>query len=403
MIKISEQIAEFIKEHIGLGDTHQSISNQIYDVFGVNVARRTISNHVARLNTPDIDLNVPSIPSKVYYRENGKQLSINSDGSQTSSTVIQMQADQIKDVNYVLRAHGFSETDWELVSARNNFWQQNNSEQGLVDLYQSKITVKPKTHELSVEKFLEQLTNDVKPYQLVEANNKNEKNMVMPLADLHFGITKISDLEEHLHKIIPIIQQPHDTFVIEQLGDLLHSSQMWTTQTMRGTMLDEVDMVQAIEDAKSLFHLIITNINANHIIIKQMAGNHSGNLEYLFMEMLKVKYPNVSVENNVKYRDAYLLGNVGILIAHGDLAKKGLTSLFPTEFKDIWSKSKQHYLHTGHYHNEKLTDNAGIVWQQFGTPKPTDKYEEQNGWSLSKKSMYLLEYSPDELIAEYYV
>lgn len=403
MSKISEQISEFIKEHIGLGDTHQSISNQIYDVFGINVARRTISNHVARLNTHDIDLNVPSFPSKSSYRDNGTQLSINADGSQTSSTVIQMQADQIKDVNYVLRAHGFSETDWELVSARNNFWQQNNSEQGLVDLYQSKITVKPKTHELSVEKFLEQLTNDVKPYQLVEANNKNEKNMVMPLADLHFGITKISDLEEHLHKIIPIIQQPRDTFVIEQLGDLLHSSQMWTTQTMRGTMLDEVDMVQAIEDAKSFFHLIITNINANHIIVKQMAGNHSGNLEYLFMEMLKVKYQNVSVENNVKYRDAYLLGDVGILIAHGDLAKKGLTSLFPTEFKDVWSKSKQHYLHTGHYHNEKLTDNAGIVWQQFGTPKPTDKYEEQNGWSLSKKSMYLLEYSPDELLAEYYV
>lgn len=403
MSKISEQISEFIKEHIGLGDTHQSISNQIYDVFGVNVARRTISNHVARINTHDIDLNVPSIPSKVYYRENGKQLSINSDGSQTSSTVIQMQADQIKDINYVLRAHGFSETDWELVSARNNFWQQNNSEQGLVDLYQSKITVKPKTHELSVEKFLEQLTNDVKPYQLNVIDNNNENNMVLPLADLHFGITKMADLEEHLHKIIPIIQQPHDTFVIEQLGDLLHSSQMWTTQTMRGTMLDEVDMVQAIEDAKSLFHLIITNINANHIIIKQMAGNHSGNLEYLFMEMLKVKYQNVSVENNVKYRDAYLLGDVGILIAHGDLAKKGLTSLFPTEFKDVWSKSKQHYLHTGHYHNEKLTDNAGIVWQQFGTPKPTDKYEEQNGWSLSKKSMYLLEYSPDELIAEYYV
>lgn len=403
MIKISEQIAEFIKEHIVLGDTHQSISNQIYDVFGVNVARRTISNHVARLNTPEVGLNVPSMPSKASYRDNGTQLSINADGSQTSSTVIQMQADQIKDVNYVLRAHGFSETDWELVSARNNFWQQNNSEQGLVDLYQSKITVKPKTHELSVDKFLDKLVTDVKPYQLKVTDNKTKNNMVLPLADLHFGITKIADLEDHLHKIIPIIQQQHDTFVIEQLGDLLHSSQMWTTQTMRGTMLDEVDMVQAIEDAKSFFHLIITNINANNIIIKQMAGNHSGNMEYLFMEMLKVKYPNVSVENNVKYRDAYLLGDVGILIAHGDLAKKGLTSLFPTEFKDVWSKSKQHYLHTGHYHNEKLTDNAGIVWQQFGTPKPTDKYEEQNGWSLSKKSMYLLEYSPDELIAEYYV
>lgn len=403
MIKISEQISEFIKEHVGLGDTHQSISNQIYDVFGVNIARRTVSNHVARLHTPEVGLNTPSVPSNASYRDNGTQLSINADGSQTSSTVIQMQADQIKDVNYVLRAHGFSETDWELVSARNNFWQQNNSEQGLVDLYQSKITVKPKTHDVTIEKFLEQLTNDVNPYQLNVTNNKTENNMVLPLADLHFGITKIADLEDHLHKIIPIIRQPHDTFVIEQLGDLLHSSQMWTTQTMRGTMLDEVDMVQAIEDAKSLFHLIITNINANHIIVKQMAGNHSGNLEYLFMEMLKVKYPNVSVENNVKYRDAYLLGDVGILIAHGDLAKKGLTSLFPTEFKEVWSKSKQHYLHTGHYHNEKTTDNAGIVWQQFGTPKPTDKYEEQNGWSLSKKSMYLLEYSPDELIAEYYV
>lgn len=403
MIKISEQISEFIKEHIGLGESHQSISNQIYDVFGVNIARRTVSSHVAKLNAPDFDFSMHNVLSKASYRDNGTQLSINADGSQTSTTQLQMTMEQMKDPDFVLKAHGFDPDEWTIISTKSNTWDANAGDGKAMTLYQSKITVKPKTHDVSIEKFLAQLTQDVKPYQLSVNNNKTKNNMVLPLADLHFGITKIADLEAHLHKIIPIIQQPRDTFVIEQLGDLLHSSQMWTTQTMRGTMLDEVDMVQAIEDAKSFFHLIITNINANHIIVKQMAGNHSGNMEYLFMEMLKVKYPNVSVENNVKYRDAYLLGDVGILIAHGDLAKKGLTSLFPTEFKDVWSKSTQHYLHTGHYHNEKLTDNAGIVWQQFGTPKPTDKYEEQNGWSLSKKSMYLLEYSTDELIAEYYV
>jgi len=187
------------------------------------------------------------------------------------------------------------------------------------------------------------------------------------------------------------------------LGDLFHSSQMWSTQTMKGTLLDEVDMVEAVDDAKTFFDIIIKNINANKIIIKQMAGNHSGNMEYIFMEYLKAKYPDVQVDNNVKYRDAYLLGNIGIMMAHGDFARKGLVSLFPNEFKKIWGLSEQAYIHSGHFHTQKTTDEGGIVWQQFGTIKPNDKYEISNGWTLSKKTLYLLEYSEDALVAEYYI
>lgn len=41
--------------------------------------------------------------------------------------------------------------------------------------------------------------------------------------------------------------------------------------------------------------------------------------------------------------------------------------------------------------------------RQLGTVKPNDKYEIMNGWTLSKKELYALEYDSDKLVAEWHV
>lgn len=394
----SEEIISQLRELAENTLSSKDIAAILSDRLSVKVNDRSV-RRVANEN--DIELKMSK--NNGYNEKNHIEVERHADGSIEKVKSIEMTEEQSKDDGFLLKAHGFDPEKWEIINAKTGFWEQNSNNSGKTKLYSSRITVKPIKNEFSIDKVIEKLTQEVKPYHAPKNTFKSKNNMVLPLADMHFGITKLHDLEQHIDNMLPKLQQEHDTFVIEQLGDLFHSSQMWSAQTMKGTLLDEVDMVEAVDNAKTFFDTIIKNINANKIIIKQMAGNHSGNMEYMFMEYLKAKYPDVEVDNNVKYRDAYILGNVGIMMAHGDFARKGLVSLFPNEFKKIWGLSEQAYIHSGHFHTQKTTDEGGIVWQQFGTIKPNDKYEISNGWTLSKKTLYLLEYSEDALVAEYYI
>lgn len=377
-------------------DTRQVI-DYFYDHYGLNVSRRSVQRYRG--------VQTQSKNNKVKDVARGTEIVLNKDGSQSSSTTLQMTSEQAKDPDFVLRAHGFDPTEWDIISARNNFWQQNSQENGLIDLYQSKITVKPKSDdELTPQDIANLFQADIKPYTIKQVA-RDTHNLVVPLPDLHFGITTMIDVKGHLDRLLELINKGYKTIVIEQLGDLFHSSQMWSSQTLKGTLLDEVNMVQAVEDAKQFFDVLVTASlkNSTTLHIKQMAGNHSGNMEYMFMEYLKAKYPQVVIKNNIKFRDAYLLDNVGIMLAHGDLAPKNLPMLFANEFGGAWSLSHSREIHKGHFHKEKTVDEGGVISRQLGTVKPNDNYEIMNGWTLSKKELYALEYDSDKLVAEWHV
>lgn len=394
------RVAELGKQ----GLSSSKIAQKLFDEFGENFSRRTVSRFIATGQTSSRYKGKPD--NKVKDVERGTEIVINKDGSTTSTTTIEnMNREKAKDVDFVLRAHGFDPEDWDIVSAKSNFWQQNSVEKGLIDLCQSKITVKPKVdNELTPQDIANLFKADIKPYTVKQVA-RDTHNLVVPLPDLHFGITTMLDVKGHLDRLLELINKGYKTIVIEQLGDLFHSSQMWSSQTLKGTLLDEVNMVQAVEDAKQFFDVLVTAAlqNSTTLHIKQMAGNHSANLEYMFMEYLKAKYPQAVIKNNIKFRDAYLLDNVGIMLAHGDLAPKNLPMLFANEFGGVWSLSHSREIHKGHFHNEKTVDNGGVISRQLGTVKPNDKYEIMNGWTLSKKELYALEYDSDKLVAEWHV
>lgn len=379
-------------------DTRQVI-DYFFDHYGLNVSRRSVQRYRKGAT------HTPVKETKIKDVARGTEIVLNKDGSQSSSTTLQMTSEQAKDPDFVLRAHGFDPTEWDIISARNNFWQQNSQDNGLIDLYQSKITVKPKSDdELTPQDIANLFKADINPYTIKQVA-RDTHNLVVPLPDLHFGITAMLDVKGHLDRLLELINKGYKTIVIEQLGDLFHSSQMWSSQTLKGTLLDEVNMVQAVEDAKQFFDVLVTASlkNSTTLHIKQMAGNHSGNMEYMFMEYLKVKYPQVVIKNNIQFRDAYLLDNVGIMVAHGDLAPKNLPMLFANEFGGAWSLSHSREIHKGHFHKEKTVDEGGVISRQLGTVKPNDNYEIMNGWTLSKKELYALEYDSDKLVAEWHV
>ena len=147
------------------GLSSSKIAQKLFDEFGVNLSRRTVSRYLSTGHTSSRYDKLKKNTSKVKDVKRGTEIVINKDGSTTSSTTMQMTSEQAKDPEFVLRAHGFNPDDWDIVSARNNFWQQNSQENGLIDLYQSKITVKPKVDN-DIKRAVEVLTRDIKPLKV---------------------------------------------------------------------------------------------------------------------------------------------------------------------------------------------------------------------------------------------
>lgn len=354
------------------------------------------------------EYNVNSIKSYVNHRkrsdawdyQKGKpaiKTEVKGNGEQTSEIKLRMTAEQAKDPDYVLKAHGYDSQNWEIVKLTSNVWEQNSSSDGLVQLYQSKIVVKPKQG-FNAKDVAEELLKDVPKMELKQKIH-GKKNLVLPLSDLHFPILTIDKAQDYLADATDLIQKGYNTIVLESLGDIFHSNAMKSSQTIKGTQLEDVDMVSAIEYAKKFFGLIIEVAlqYSNEVRIEFAEGNHSA-MEYMFLTYLEARYPQAKVNKHNKARIAYKLGNVGIMLTHGHMAKKkDYPMLFATEFKDVWASSNWLELHQGHYHTMEAQNVNGVIHRQLGTIKPNDSYEEENGFTMNYKSTQAFEYSDDKL------
>lgn len=399
--KWTDELKKRVQELSEQGLDSRNIVEKLYDETGVYYARRSVQRYASvKATQPHNDENDHfSIEPKYSYGSDGKV-----DDIKITAKYLLLNEQTQKTPEDILEYLNLDVNDWRIVSAIPNQWTTP-TDNGPKWNFQLKVNVKPKLDdELTFEDIIEILKREIEPYTVKQVAH-SAYNLVIPLPDLHFGVTKKQDVQNHLDRMLDVINKGYKTIVIEQLGDLFHSSQMWSSQTLKSTILQDVDMVAAWNDAKWLFDVLVTATlkNSTKVYVKQMAGNHSGNMEFAFMEYLQAKYPQVVVHNNIEFRDAYLLDNVGIMLAHGDLAPKNLPMLFANEFGGVWSLSHSREIHKGHFHKEKTVDEGGVISRQLGTVKPNDKYEIMNGWTLSKKELYALEYDSDKLVAEWHV
>ena len=386
-INWTEQEIDRLKALVSEGKTNKEIASVLSSEYGREFSKISVKSKRQRLKEAK--------PPRI----NSSQTEIKSDGTQTHQIKVRMTEEQSKNPDYVLQAHGYSPDSWELIQATNNIWEQNNREDGLIQLYQSKIVVRPRVAEFNASAF----TKSIDPVKLT-AIKTGDRNLFIGLADWHFGITKLEDLQDKLAMIVDVVSKGYRQIVIGQLGDLFHSSQIKKSVTMAGTVLDDVDMEQAIKDARSFFDVLITECvrHSLKVTVEHAGGNHSENLEYMFLLYLEAKYPDIQVNYHNKYRQAFMLDNVAIMITHGQYGKrKDLPMLFATEFSDMWSKATTREIITGHFHTQQTNDYQGVIHRQLGTIKPNDSYEIENGWTMGKKVLQLFEYDSERLRVTY--
>jgi hypothetical protein len=333
-------------------------------------------------------------------------LEILADGTHKSDKLLRMSAEQAKDVNYLLEAHGYDKETWELVSARNNIWNVYSKKDGVQVLYASKIVVRPKRQQWTFEQLLEAI-KQVQPVYVDHDDDVDTSGYMLeiPLFDMHFGISDFEHYKETQKKIYRLIKSRKWERVLFIIGqDLFHNDNFKGT-TANGTQIEAVDMPKAWADAERfycpLIHSALTQCRDVHVVYSP--GNHDQSMAWAFVKWLSAKFPQANYDDSVKQRKVHVFHRCFIGITHQDKGSKDLINIFPAEFPIEWAATVTREIHGGHWHKEDAKDSFGIMRRTLATANKTDKWHEENGFIGAHKRFQVFKWSHDALESIHYV
>ena len=330
---------------------------------------------------------------------------IKQDGTHASDKLVAMSEEDSKDVNFLLKAHGFDSGAWELLSAKNNIWNVSNGDLANKTLYSSKITVKPIANGLDISKIIEKSLKNVKPYKRKTTNIKGKNLLELFLTDMHFGVNTLEDYQSTLDEIIELIESKSwDTIYIPIGSDLLHNDD-FKGRTTNDTIIEKVDMELAWEEAFTFYCAIYEKAleNAENVVSHYICGNHDKVMSFGLVKSLSKLFPEVEWDTTTTNKKLFTWKDVAILAMHGD---KGTQRIAKTIYKDygkLISDKKVVEIHSGDKHYTKTDDSHGVIFRILPTKAKTDDWHFENSFTSSMKAFHLFEYSEDKLKTIYHV
>ena len=376
----------------------------------LNLRPRTIRYAFERLHQLERQGRFVPKTTKLTKKRSNKSKStgshhVNKNGSISSTALITIKDGQKLTDKQLLQKHGLNPDRFVIERYVSNAWGKPEPHS---TSYQTKITVKPINYDL--DDVIKSINQDIEPIKPIKRNNSNffKNTLIVPLFDLHFGISTYDSMKPYLDQIYCLIaNQPYTNLLIILGGDYFHSDSMTKSQTVRGTQLDHVDMQKAIQDGTKFFNKLMSYAIAfsKHVHIISVPVNHDSDLAYVWGLGMKERYKNEVDSFNITLNTwaAFNINRCGFLIAHGDVAKNRLPLLFASDAKSIWAKTDYHAVFWGHFHKEVVNDDDGVVTFQVGTPKPSDKWETRKGFVMSRKKLELFEFNKNRLTSIHYL
>lgn len=413
---------EALKEIIQLRDSGKrflDIAKEVSDKFQLSLTEHTVRHVYNRHKSGDYpskkrgrkpkeasmqeQVAEESVEDLPDYKE---EYVIEKDGSHRSDKLIRMSEEQKKDPSFLLQQHGFDPDEWELVTARNNIWNSYSKQDGIMTLYASKITVKPRHGGFSMEKLLEEIRQV--PATYIKTKNvelKDKRLLEIPFFDSHFGISDFDYYKPTQDETIELIQSRRWEEVLFIIGqDMLHNDN-FRGQTSNGTQIESVNIPNAWRDIKRFYYPLIDEAldNSNNVKIIFSKGNHDESMGWAFVQLLMERYPQCEFDDSFIERKIHTFEKIFIGITHGDKARKNLDKIFPKEFPMEWARANTHEIHTGHFHVEDAKDIFGMMVRTLATRNKTDYWHKDNGFVGAHKRFMLFEYNETELKKLHYV
>ena len=234
-----------------------------------------------------------------------------------------------------------------------------------------------------------------------------EGMLEIPLFDMHFGIANLEFYRKALEEILGIISSKHWAKIVIPVGqDLFHNDSITKGVTTKGTLIEKVDLRQAVYDAETFyFNLIDTALqSANEVSVIYSPGNHDKTVGWFFARILKTRYGAI-VDDSTAERKAIWWNGCFIGITHGDKhtdTPNGLRGKFTMEYPTLFATAKVREIHAGHLHNEVSKDEYGVQVRRMSTGNKDDDWTTEEGYKSQKRFM-LFEWMPNRLKSIHYV
>jgi hypothetical protein len=347
----------------------------------------------------------------------GKKINKNPDGTWEIDQLIEISKEQLKDDTYILEAHGYDSSKWEITSHQFSMWEHHNKVDGTIRLHASKIKIAPKSNELNWDEFIQAIENRPTRELIPFKGKAPEKPtyLEIPLFDMHFGIADLDYYQDTLQSILELLQKSYKEVLITVGQDLIHNDN-FKGETSNGTIIDKVNMVQAIDDAVLFYETIISEAckNSEHVTVVYSIGNHDKTVSYGITRELRKTFknqPNATFDIEMKERKAFLLGTNFLGLTHGDKNRKNVAANFSVEFPGLWSKATTREVHMGHLHRKRTTkqpleftiDDKGVIVRELGAGNMIDQYHDEHGFNLAHKEFEIFEYEESKKKRIHYV
>jgi len=350
-------------------------------------------------------------------------LEIHKDGSQSKSKIIEMSEEESMDGEFLLKAHGFNPSLFELTGAKNSIYQVNAKGGVTKTLYSSKITAKPIRGGLDIEDIAKHFSNFKSTHTATTSQQYRHgaELLVVNLADVHFG--KLAEFDETNNTYNLDIARERILGSVESYVSRLHGRQFekiyfivgndyfnceyhsatiantpqnnasrYSTMFKRGveTLIDTINILSNVAPVEAIF----------------IPGNHAGWTEYAASIALEAFYRSddaISVDSAPTPRKYRKFGKNLLCFAHGDSEKDRIFSLPSIEAAEHWSDCNTVEIHLGHYHKEGVVEKNGVTVRRIPSLSGNDYWTYKSGYSSKVRSMAFIYDKDGGLTETHYV
>jgi len=257
--------------------------------------------------------------------------------------------------------------------------------------------------EILVER-LEKAQEGLKPFKPVAAPKSSDEDLLtlLTITDFHLGMYAYEaetgdDWDVNIARDVflnsindMIMASPKSgTGVLCQLGDFLHWDGILSVTPSSGHILDsDTRYGKLVEMAMSVMTEAVKMMlkKFDKVVVVSAEGNHDISGSIWLRKHIKHLFANEPrlevIDNDFPYY-AYLHGKTMLGFHHGHKVKMAqLHKLFASEprFRSMWGKAEFCYLHTGHYHHERVVEDGGAIAEQHPTLAGRDAYAARGGW-----------------------
>lgn len=270
--------------------------------------------------------------------------------------------------------------------------------------------IKQKANDVDPEEFIKAIRGEITPYEYEPTHfNDSSRMLEIPLFDMHWGIGLMDYYRPVLDEILELINRHKwDRIVIPFGQDFFHNDSIVNGVTTKGTVIEKVDMQQAVKDGQQFMYAIIDAAigNSNEVKVLYSTGNHDRSISWMFMQVLLERYGPGVVDDSLDYRKVISYGKNAIMVTHGNskqASAKNLAHIFPISFPEEFANATTREVHSGHLHHEAEADIFGVMVRRLASGTKVDGWSDKEDYIGAHRRFMIFEWGLDKLKSIHYI